>query len=126
MADRRVDSIGKLDSRVTRLETAVELLSHDLTRRATLNVNEMRLRQVGHVSVVFDRAWSRESTVNESIGLVVRDELACQVIVRLELDELRVLDGFIEMVDRQLVVFRIPCANYKIIIALKQQGLGFS
>lgn len=112
MTDRRVNSIGKLDSRVARLETAVELLSHNLTRRATLNVNEMRLRQVGHVSVVLDRAWSRESAVNESIGLVVRDELARQMIVWLELDELRVLDGFIKVVDRQLVVVRIACANH--------------
>lgn len=83
-----MNSIGKLDSSVTWLKCPVDLLADDLTRRATFDIDEVRLSQVGNVSVVLNCSASREAAVDEAIGLVKRDVLVDEVVVWLETDEL--------------------------------------
>ena len=83
-----MNSIGKLDSSITGLKSPVDLLADDLTRRATFDIDEMRLSQVGHVSVVLDCSASREAAVDKAIGLVKCDVLVDEVIIWLETDEL--------------------------------------
>lgn len=103
MTHRHVDGVGELDAGVAGLERPIQLLAHNLARRAPLDVDEMRLRQVGHVAVVFDGALSREAAIDEAVCLVECDVLVHQMVVRLEFDELAVLDAFVKVIDRQAV-----------------------
>ena len=81
-----MNSIGELDTSVTGLKSPVDLLADDLSGRATFDVDEMRLSQVGHVSVVLDCSASREAAVDEAVSLVKCDVLVDEVVVWLETD----------------------------------------
>lgn len=88
MRKRRMNSIGELDSSVTGLKSPVDLLADDLSGRATFDIDEVRLSQVGNVSVVLNCSASRKAAVDEAVGLVKCDVLVDEVVVWLETDEL--------------------------------------
>lgn len=83
-----MNSVSELDSGVTGLKSPIDLLANNLSGRATFDVDEMRLSQVGHVTVILDCTASREAAVDEAIGLVKCDVLVDEVVVWLQTDEL--------------------------------------
>jgi hypothetical protein len=70
-----VNGVGEFDARIACHEALIDLVDDEIAAIAALNVHILWLREIAHVAVVLDGAWSRELAIYEIVGAIVRYEL---------------------------------------------------